>query len=269
MPSEDRIHELLPWYLTETLEPDEAAAFRDHLPGCEPCREEMAVIKKIQAEVERHGEEFLEDHPPAGRLVAALRGELEDDEAAKVRRHIALCTACATEARWVRGELAARAPEVPAQRPVRGARGAWVWLGAVAALVVAFMITKPLRTPVGPSTGVVTPQFVVPTERAEGEANVFTLPPAPQRLLLMFEVDLPRESFPVGIEILDADGESAHRQSGVAPESLLQDAYLFVQCHRRDCKPGSYTASITASRGDESAPLEFRFEVLESPPPTP
>ena len=60
-----RIHELLPWYATGTLNETETLEFRDHLSGCEDCREEMATVEELKAELEIHGKAYLDDHPPA------------------------------------------------------------------------------------------------------------------------------------------------------------------------------------------------------------
>ena len=142
MTSPSRIHELLPWYANGTLSEAEAAEFRAHLPGCEDCREEMATVDELKAELETHGTAYLDDHPPAQQLVAAARGELGDDEAAKIRRHLSICAACAVESGWIAGDSAATgraAATTVSERSPWAGLAAWGWVAAAAILAVAVL----------------------------------------------------------------------------------------------------------------------------------
>ena len=259
MPPGDRIHELLPWYMAGTLEPDEADEFRRHLTSCEACRTEMDLIAKLRDELDRHGEALLEDHPPAERLVALVRCELSDEDATRTRRHVALCAACATEASWIGGVAAASAPS-SAPRPGRAARiGMWGWVAAAAAVLLLV-----LQLPAGrqPRTGVVESAFVRAVERAGTQPNVFAIPPAQDLIPLIFEVDLPTASFPATIEIRDEAGNRIQRHAGIAQGSLLEGLYLVVVCARSECPAGRYVARLSEADGSQPG-LTFYFELRQ------
>jgi anti-sigma factor RsiW len=250
------IHELLPWYANGTLQEKEAAAFREHLAGCEGCRAEMEVIGKIRGLIDEHGEAFLEDHPPAEVLVAALRGEIQDAErVARVRRHIALCAACAAEARWVAGdgEPAGVLPsaQVRTSPPGRAGLGRWLAFGAAAAATLAAAVLfGPWRRAEEPAMRVVRPVYVRPAARAAAAENVFSLAPGASHVDLLLEVDLAPESFPARMEIADARGKVLHVER-VEREVLIDGAFLLLDCPRRVCSPGTYVVRITAAGGRE------------------
>jgi len=257
----EQLHDLLPWYMTGTLDPEQAVAFRDHLPDCEACRAEMDFIARLQAEIDRHGEAFLEEHPPAQRLVAAFRGELGQAEAAEVRRHLALCAACATESRWIADDERSESTGEDARR--RLPAGPWPWV-ALAAAALALALVVPFWRSTPDPTGIVQPRFVRSTERADGQRNVFEVERDGAPLWLMFSVDVPPAAFPVTIEIDPAaDGAAAaFRRSGIEQSMLLNDLYLFVRCSRQTCPAGRYVARISGSDGS-AALLRFEFEVVE------
>src|SRR6266704_2401125 len=99
-PPED-VHDLLPWYLNDTLGREEAAAFEGHLPACAACREEIGLLGAMRSEIKRHGEEMFSSHPDPQRIVAESLGELDPSQADEVRRHLSLCLTCAAESRTV------------------------------------------------------------------------------------------------------------------------------------------------------------------------
>ena len=65
MTSEDRrdVHELLPWYVSAALDPEETAAVKAHLPGCDACRQEIDFLAALQREITAGGEAFMASHP--------------------------------------------------------------------------------------------------------------------------------------------------------------------------------------------------------------
>jgi anti-sigma factor RsiW len=255
--TEHVVRELLPWYLTGTLDPDEAAAFRDHLAGCAECREEAEIHEKIRSEIARHGKAFLEDHPSAERLVDAVSGALAAEDEAAVRRHLALCDACAREASWAAGEAVAGSEAARRVRPVR-----WGWVAAAAAAVIAVILLLPWRGSAGRATRLVQADFVRPSELATERPNVFRALPGQDAVRLVFEVDLDPEAFPVTLEIVRADGTAVFRESAIARDRLLDGAYLLLDCSLRDCASGSYRARIVPPSFSQP-PLELRFEIAE------
>jgi hypothetical protein len=121
--------ELLPWYLNGTLDENERREVREHLAGCESCRQAL--------EDTRLAWQVYGQHIPSEALVAMAWGEMpeghDSDTPDVLERHLRSCPECAAElelARTSRGleeddriALFARpAPRVtvPARRP-----GAW------------------------------------------------------------------------------------------------------------------------------------------------
>jgi len=252
------IHELLPWYLTGTLQPNLAGEFREHLSGCESCRNEMAILEAMRAELGQHGEALLEDHPSAERVVGAVRGELADDDAAAVRRHLALCSTCAEEASWVAGEAAFRDATTDRGGTPRIGR-VWSWAAGIAAVLVLGSIPLFLVFgPVGIRTGVVEVHHLESSQRGSAQSNVFARQPG-QPVRLILQVDLPPEGFPLRLTLVDGKERTVHSQSGVT--SLL-DGYLHYVCADADCPAGRYTLEVYESGSTEPA-LFFDFEVVE------
>jgi len=252
------IHELLPWFMTGTLEPTLAEEFREHLSGCEPCRDEMAMLKALRGELEEHGAAFLDDHPSSERVVGAVRGELADEDAAGVRRHLALCSICAEEASWVAGEAVFGDPTIQERRVPRIGR-AWSWAAGIAAVLVLgsipwFLVPRPE----GPRTGVVEVHHLESSRRGSPHSNVFARAPG-EPLRLILQVDLPAESFPLRLTLVDGNDRTVRTQSEV---TALLDGYLHYVCTGADCPIGSYSLQVYESGGTDPA-LTFDFEVVE------
>ena len=258
MPSARSVHELLPWYATGTLETQEADEFRNHLDTCSSCREELASVQEIRKEIETHGEDFFREHPEPEQLVAALRGELDEKETAEIRRHLSICGACATEASWIRDEAVAEsaAPQATPRKP-------WGWMAASAA--AAAVLTALVMLPGGGdapsgSTGVVSPELVVPAERSATTGTEILLRPGQPTIRLLFEIELRGSNFPVTLEVRSEGGDLVHRSGGHERESLLGETYMSFDCSRADCPPGSYEVRVLGE-GKEPAELTFRFTV--------
>ena len=265
MTGEEQIHELLPWYLTRTLEAAEAEAFRDHLAACPRCREEMAVLKKVRDAAQKHGPAFFSEHPEADRLVAAIRGELNESEAAEIRQHLALCVTCATESRWITGELTAdvevpRQPGGEARAEPRRVRG---WRLPLTAAVAALVLVGVLVTvPRGSYTGVVHGHYLTPTERGSGEAVLVSRPTGGAPLVLVLEVAYPPSAFPVEVEIVDDAGRPVIDDVSAQHEDLFEELYLILKLDPRDFPTGSYTVRVRPSAGGLPQ-LESRFEITD------
>jgi hypothetical protein len=260
-------HDLLPWFASGKLRADEAAAFRTHLAGCASCREDLSAVEKLRAEIDEHGAAVLEDHPDADALVGTIRGEVEPGEAARVRRHLALCSTCELEARWVAGEAAIDEPGAVVT-PAREARfwvrhAAWGWgLAAAAMLTVAVLVARSGGEPESArSVAMLKPAVVVPTVLAETRKNVFELGPGDAGVVLVLEADLPPSAFPVDVEIVNGAGTTVVRRTGIGRDYLVRELHLLVPCGRAECEAGSYVARIRGA-GDE---LSFAFEIVERP----
>jgi hypothetical protein len=259
--SDERLHRLLPRYLIGRLDEDEVARFLKHLQSCEECQAEKAFLEDVRAQFERKGNGFLEDHPRVDQLVAYLRRDLPEAEAAGIRDHLNLCATCATEVRWISGEaVAATAASEPASP--RGGRS-WIWVAAAAAaIVLAALLPSPFSQRWRPETGSLDPQLVAQIERAEERQNIIYLPSGEAGLVVFFPVDLPTSDFPCKAEIVRDDGVIVHVRTAMSRDDLFEDLYVFVQCARVDCRPGTYTVRIENSGGELLETIPFR--VVES-----
>lgn len=247
-------HELLPWYVNETLEPGEADEFRAHLGSCASCREELELMQTIRTEAKDHGEAFFEDHPSPDRLVAMLGGELPDAEAAEVRRHLVLCADCSAEASWARGEGVVGAEASATAPHVR-----WGWVAAVAAtILVAVFVGQ--RTGIDPPpSGVVRSVHVPAAERGTSGGVEITPRPGETSVLLVFDLALPESSFPVSVDFLAESGAVVRHEAGIGQDALLNRTYLHFSCDFREFPPGRYTARIQTQ--DSSIPDVRSFEI--------
>ena len=272
----DSIHELLPWYVNGTLEVGEAAAFKEHLTSCHPCRDELAVLEQMQAGLKRHGEALLADHPTPQNLVAALTtesggSELDPSVARDIKRHIALCATCADEARWVmKEEVAEGGAYEPAinrfgseGRPAGSGRRSLAWLLPLAAAVllvaVAIPMTQRLRT-VDATTGMIRMQFIESTQRAGDGQTVIAVPQGDGVVHLVLPVDVAPEAFPLRLEIRDASAALIHAEDVESAGDLYRNGFLFLRCKRQDCPDGDYLVHLK-STGQDGERLEFPFRL--------
>ncbi len=81
--------ELLPWFVTGRLEPEEQKRIASHLGECEVCREEVDSCREMAAHLPPLEAVAPAPHPAQlGRLLSRLdRGPSEDDESAAARAH--------------------------------------------------------------------------------------------------------------------------------------------------------------------------------------
>jgi hypothetical protein len=266
MSANARLHDLLPWFVSGKLVPAEAEAFRGHLESCAACRDDLAVVRRLKAELDEHGAALLEDHPTPDALVGTVLSEIDGDEAAQVQRHLALCATCELEGQWVTGEATVEAAErAPALAPapsfwVRHAAWGWTLSAAAAlALVVVPLIAK-LRGSVNASPGgMLKPAIVAPTVLGEGSSNVFKLGAGDAGVVLVLEVDLLPAAFPITVEVTDSTGKAVYHRAGISREYLVRELHLLVPCERDACGPGSYVARIRGSNGGDE--LSFPFEI--------
>ncbi len=87
--------ELLPWYLNGTLEEQEQRDVREHLAGCERCRQALAETRLAWR--------IYDQHLPTEALVALAWGEKpEGQDPSVVERHLQSCPQCSAELELVR-----------------------------------------------------------------------------------------------------------------------------------------------------------------------
>ncbi len=105
----NRLAELLPWYLNETLERAERDELDQHLAECESCRRELREARAAFV--------LFGAHLPAEALVAYV-ADSPDPAIPRdlVEGHLASCERCAEELTWLqesREDFEASAPDVP------------------------------------------------------------------------------------------------------------------------------------------------------------
>ena len=185
-----------------------------------------------------------------------------------VRRHLALCSTCAQEARRASGYEEARSPDAsrpPARRawPTGTAVG-WGALAAAAMLLVAvalFVVRSP--SPAG-DTGIAFMALVEPTQRGASDVPEIVVAPDADRIHLLLPVDLPPDGFPATLEVMDARGRVIHRDETVDPENLYRGAFLLFSCRRTDCPDGRYVARLVPG-GAPDVPTEYPFRLRTAP----
>ena len=251
-PSDDPVHDLLPFYLNGTLEAAEADRFGRHLSSCDACREEADVLRGLGEEVERHGEAFFEPHPAASIIVDAALGRLPAAEGKAVRRHLDLCSTCDAEVRLVRGEGGSRR-----------LRAVLPWAIAASALVAGGLSLTLRPAPVR-VTRIVQPNYVEQRVRAGG-VTVVEVPDGETSFEIVLPLDVAPSSYPVALEIRDARGAVVFGRAGL--RGAYRDRFLFVECLRSDFPDGDYVARATPSAGTAAAPpapVEFAFRVARA-----
>jgi hypothetical protein len=116
---DDSIAALLPFYDNGTLDGDQRRIVESHLPSCPECRALLDRARLLgglrQADPAR-----LDDHPHAQHLdrFATAASALDADHAARIREHVAGCTACREAVDLLRGAqlLGAAAAAEPSSR---------------------------------------------------------------------------------------------------------------------------------------------------------
>ena len=69
----DELCELLPWYVSDTLEEAELHAMENHLRHCEECAEELPVLRAVQESVQSERISVLAPKPNAEQFLASVR----------------------------------------------------------------------------------------------------------------------------------------------------------------------------------------------------
>ncbi|HZO96469.1 MAG TPA: anti-sigma factor [Gaiellaceae bacterium] len=169
----DDLHDLIPAYALDALEPAEARLFEEHLAGCESCRSELAVLSESAAALAFAAGPAPPPPELRDRILAAVRAERPNVVPLRPRlsRPLAAVAAAAVAAAaglaiWnvsLHGRLD-RAQEALRGVPLNGASGSVVVSGDEAALV----LTGVGRAPAGKTYEA----WVIAGSRAE-RAGVF------------------------------------------------------------------------------------------------
>ena len=136
--------ELLPWLLNGTLGQDERRQVREHLAGCEACRQALADTRLAW--------EAFDQHLPAEAMVALAWGETPTSiDPALAELHLASCPECAAELELARtsrrleedDRIAVLTPRARPSSPV--ARPSWTgWRAAALAAGLAGVVATTL-----------------------------------------------------------------------------------------------------------------------------
>ncbi len=257
-------HDLLPWYVTGTLDSQEAAEYERHREGCRRCREEETLLRELRGAIGTYGEAFFLPHPEPEQIVAEAMEGLAGPAGEEVRRHLLFCSTCAMEVRLVRREESAP-PAATAHResiPRASWRPSLPWVVAVASLLLATILVgrQGFRSP--RYTSVLQTYYIEAPQRSTAPSRV-EVPRMASVFQIVLPVDLPADSFPLHLEILDSRGRAIFSRGDL--RSIYRDSFLFVACDPRDFPEGVYVARIQAAARPGArpvAPLEFRFQVV-------
>lgn len=259
--SDDARHRLLPRHLLGELSGAEVQEFERHLAECEECRAEKSFLEEVQAEAERHGDALFSDHPEAEELVGFVSGELDQSRAASIKAHLDLCVTCAAELRFVTGTGSVQAQPLATAEAPRANVPARFWIGAAAAVLIAFSLPFTLNGD-DPSSRKVRAQLITGVERGDAPESVLTLGRSEAQLDAYLPVDVAAEAFPVDLVVESSTGRVVHRERYEARAELVQELYAFFSCSRNACGPGDYVARITDKDG-RAERLAFRVVVQD------
>ncbi len=257
-------HELIPWHVAGTLDPDEASRFQEHVAACRACAEEEPLLRSMKEAIAAHGEAFFLPHPDPEQIVAEAMEGLPGPAGEVVRQHLLFCSSCALEVDLVRREESAPPAAIAHREPLWWAswRPRLPWVVAVASLLVA-TISVGRQAVRGPrSTSVLETRYVEGPQRSAA-LSLVEVPRTAGVFQIVLPVDLPADSFPLSLEILDGRGRSIYSRGDL--RSIYRDSFLFVACDRRDFPDGEYVARVRAaarSGAPPVSPLEFRFRVV-------
>jgi len=267
------MHQLLPWYVNKTLGPEATAEFEAHLVECLDCRGEMKLLEKMRAQLERHGEAVLSDHPTPEELVAAVTGNSRDlppGRPEEVRRHIALCASCADEARWVlRGTEVGTGRAGESESPLPSGASAWrwllPWLLPVAATLVLLFGAPWFDRPgdEAANTGIVPFHLVERTQRGEDGPTVVEVASKDDVIRLIFPVDAAPDMFPLQFQIVDSAGVIV-RQDQADVDDVVRELFVMQNVSRDECPDGEYVARMLAANGSDEM-VEYLFRVTTRP----
>lgn len=267
----EAVIERLPWLLNRSLSADEEQAVRDHVAGCNACREDLERTGWHWEAIRCHlAPEILVAHV-AGERVEGLAGEV-------ITAHLAACESCSEE----RDLLAAGREAVerlPAQ--VRTGTGlltgnGWRTLAIAASLFgVAVLagwfqqqsVVRKLRRGAAAaaiSGPVETPTLNVPIFelvpgadlRGAGEPTEILLPAGARAVTLILLPGRVPHQVPLSVKILDTAGRTAWSGAGLV-RSPLGDFTLALPTSIM--KPGRMSLQIYA--GDASEPAE-RYDII-------
>ena len=112
IPAHQAVQELLPWYVSAQLAPEEAARVREHLDGCEECQREADFARQLRG-LEPAAPQGLDVDRALSRMMAML-GEQEQAPAPVTTTVTPAAPAwmpqrAANQASWVRWAMAAQA----------------------------------------------------------------------------------------------------------------------------------------------------------------
>lgn len=105
IPAHQAVQELLPWYVSAQLAPEEAARVQEHLHGCEECQHEADLARRLR-DLEPDAPDGLDVDRALARMMAMLGGQEPVQEASP--------SAVPTTALPPEPAIAARAPASPA-----------------------------------------------------------------------------------------------------------------------------------------------------------
>lgn len=96
---EDRVNELLPWYLNGTLSEDQARKVETHLKACPKCQKELEEIKWLSSGVKVVGGITASPHIQSEKLLLFIEEpeSLSPDEKATIEKHVESCATCYNE----------------------------------------------------------------------------------------------------------------------------------------------------------------------------
>jgi hypothetical protein len=256
------LHDLLPWYVAGSLDPEETAAFETHIRHCRPCDRDVAQMRRMRDIIERHGAAFFEPHPGVESIVAEAFDDLPSAGAGSVRAHLEFCPTCALESRLARASCPGTGAPVPAAPP-RSVRWNLLlpWLAAAAVLLAIGVPVWLQRDQAAWPTGLVEVHYIEAVQRGFSP-TVVRIPRSAPAFQIVLPVPLTPDDLPIAVSIRDREGRTvfARREA----KEIYRDSFLFIACDRRDFPDGDYSVSVqpaATGAGGQPSSIEYRFRV--------
>lgn len=263
----ERMQELLPWYVSGTLEAAERRTIADHLASCAGCRGELAKTTRIAW--------ITDQHVPAETLAEyALGLPLEGLDRSVVERHLAHCDSCRDELELAERGVSDPDEAPPAQRAPTGWAVAALAASVVLGVALGFIWRGQTATP-GPTTAALTPRAGVPlvellpqtARRGETGAAAAEIDPAEGPfVMLLVSLERPRAADRWSARLVDAGGDQVFAVESMTPDP---SGALTLLVPTAVLPAGPSTLIVSGAEGDPSTGARYRLLVSPGSPSQP
>ena len=277
--SNKAVSELIPWYVTGQLSPEEKEKVEKHLGICTVCRDDFVQMKWISRGVKNQRDGLIPDHIVPEKLVlyAESRSELNKDELAAIESHLEQCKRCQEELQIVNNVNDALRSErkshwfrtlfnkLEEKIPKFMVKPAFAYIVILLLLYPAWLgIFRELRSFEPSVAGQNYALSPLDTRSELTEENVIKISPPTDEFSLSFTIPiLSSEHIRYDAVILNAEKKRIWRKTDI--KSIDEYGSFLLICHRRFFKEGAYTLiiqEIDIRRNQKQNEFVFAFKRL-------